>query len=848
MKVSYEWLNEFVDLSGISVHDFADKLSLGAFEVEEVKAFGPDLVGPLVVGEICQIMPHPNADKIRLTKTRVAEGEEPLEIVCGAGNIEVGQRVPVALPGAKVINRHDGTALQIKQSKIRGVTSNGMLCSSPELGISGSGEGILILDSSVPLGTDIRELLNIKQDWILHVSPRSNRGDALCVQGLAREAAALFKRPLKEQTWVAEFAQMKKTEEGKVSVSVEDGQDCPFFSARAIRGVQVAPSPPQIVRRLEALGLRSVNNVVDVTNYVLQELGQPLHAYDADIVKGAALSTRRARDGESVVTIDGKERSLPQEALVIADGDSVVGVAGVMGGKDSEIGDQSKNLVLEAASFNPARVRRSSRLLGLSSDSSLRFERGVDIASVKYASDRAAYLIAKYCGGTIGGLSTAGNDVVAPREVKMRLAELARIAEINIAPDDVGAMLEPLGFTIKIHADDYNAGVVTVLVPSFRQRDVEREIDVIEELCRIYGYDRIKPSMPDKTMAAPPRDSFLPALRNGLTAAGFSEAWLSSLTGRDDLSARGACAPPSDSHVVSVLNPLSPEHQVMRARLLPGLIKAAVYNQDRGAGAVGLFEVGRVYMKDSAPPPAETPQERHVPAKERTCVAGILTEEPVMGTWKQTSSQDNASNFFYIKGAIENLVTRLAIPISSLEFEACESDDWYHPGRTCAVYARGRKSSSKEATGNGARVKGRAPEREQIGSIGEIHPEVCRAYKLKGRPAAFELNVDVLRRLSRQAQLQEIYATPLVVRDLTADLDGGVSHAKVLDCIRAAADENLRRVDLVSVFALSEGRKSLSYRLTFQDARETLTAEKVDPVLENIRAALSEKLKASFRV
>ena len=533
---------------------------------------------------------------------------------------------------------------------------------------------------------------------------------------------------------------------------------------------------------------------------------------------------------------------------MIADAQGVVGVAGVMGGKDSEISEQSQNLILEAASFNPARVRRSSRLLGLSSDSSLRFERGVDIASVKYASDRAAYLIAKHCGGTIGALSTAGDDVVPPREVKIRLAELARIAEINIAPDDVASMLEPLGFTIRIHADDYDAGVVTVLIPSFRQRDVEREIDVIEELCRIYGYDRIKPSMPDKTMAAPPRDAFLPAMRSGLTAAGLSEAWLSSLTSREDLNARGVCSTPPESMVVSVLNPLSPEHQVMRARLLPGLIKAAIYNQDRGVGAVGLFEVGRVYMKDSATAPSDTPTERHVPAKEQTRVAGIITQEPAIGTWKQLPAQDDLANFFYIKGAIENLFARLAIPTTALEFEACVSDDWYHPGRTCAIYAGGAKSSSKEATGNGDRRKNQTRERQLVGLIGEIHPEVCRAYKLKGRPAAFELNVDVLRRLSHQAKLREIYATPLVVRDLTADLDGGVSHAKVLDCIRMAADENLRSVDLVSVFALSEGRKSLSYRLTFQHSNDTLTTERVDPVLENIRAALSEKLSASFRL
>ncbi|MBX9720238.1 MAG: phenylalanine--tRNA ligase subunit beta, partial [Candidatus Obscuribacterales bacterium] len=324
MKLSWDWLSDFVDLQGLTAQEVADKLTMGAFEVEEITVIGPKIEGQVVVGEIMEIHPHPNADKIRLTKTRIAEGEEPQEIVCGAWNIEVGHKIPVALPGSKVINRHDGSTLEIKQSKIRGVTSNGMLCSAPELGIEGSGEGILLLDPSTKLGSDAREALGIRNDFILHVEPRSNRGDALSVLGLAREVAALFGRPLKKAEWQEEFKAMQECNESKLlQLEIEDQNDCPYFTVRTLSEIKIGPSPSLISRRLEAVGVKSINNVVDITNYVLHELGQPLHAYDMKHINGDKLWARRARAEESISTIDQKERQLNSEALVIADQASV---------------------------------------------------------------------------------------------------------------------------------------------------------------------------------------------------------------------------------------------------------------------------------------------------------------------------------------------------------------------------------------------------------------------------------------------------------------------------------------------------------------------------------------------
>ena len=453
MKLSFDWLGDFVDLSGISPHELAEKLTMGAFEVEEVTVFGADLVGPIVVGEIVEIHPHPNADKIRLTKTRIKEGDEPLEIVCGAQNIEVGQRVPVALPGAKVVNRKDGSALLIKASAIRGVHSNGMLCSPPELGMDlgeGAGEGILILNGNgkkPELGQDIQQLLGLTPDYILHVEPRSNRGDALSVQGLAREVAALFNRPLKTPVWSLDELTTAPTATGSFTIwRQEDKQtsnqaDCPYFSLHEIGNVKIGPAPAFVSRRLEAIGMRSINNVVDITNYVMHELGQPLHAYDKAKLNHTAIGVRRAREdgSEKITTLDGRERILTGEMLVIVDApgiDSVapqaeiIGVAGIMGGQNSEVSDSTTTLLLEAACFGQAVVRRGSRLLGLSSDASLRFERGVDVASVLNAGQRAAYLIGKYCttsGAQAVTLSTSGSNQVAPNKITLRLPQIKRM-------------------------------------------------------------------------------------------------------------------------------------------------------------------------------------------------------------------------------------------------------------------------------------------------------------------------------------------------------------------------------------------------------------------------------------
>jgi phenylalanyl-tRNA synthetase beta chain len=889
MKLSFDWLGDFVDLSGITPQELADKLTMGAFEVEEVTLVGPDLVGPIVVGEIMEIHPHPNADKIRLTKTRIKDGEAPLEIVCGAQNIEVGQRIPVALAGAKVINRKDGSALLIKASAIRGVQSNGMLCSPPELGINmgeAAGEGILILNAkgeTPALGTDIKELLQIKTDYVLHVEPRSNRGDALSVRGLAREVAALFNRPLKEPTWSAgELSTPAGKDTPQIWIDDSNGaaSDCPFFSLQAIDNIKVGPAPGFIVRRLEAIGLRSVNNVVDITNYVMHELGQPLHAYDRDKLSHRSMGVRRARAGEKLTTIDGRERSLTGEMLVIVDGAKeenqnapglIVGVAGIMGSKDSEVSDATTSLLLEAACFGQAVVRRGSRLLGLSSDASLRFERRVDVASVLAASKRAAYLIGKYCsvsGAQASHLSTCGDDQVPPLKVSLRSSQIKRILGLTVPDERIKTLLSPLGFSVDGGGENFS-----VAVPSYRQADVTREIDLIEEVCRLNGYDQIAAVMPPSTVALEAPDDTLNVLRVSLAAQGFSEAWLSSLVAEGT---PGLC---QDS-LVSVLNPLSKDHQNLRQSLVPGLLSACAFNQDHGAKSVWLFETGRVYMRQAHESsgngnnkgrPEKTGGEKNGAeksgtekaggssgVKESMRLSGIICGEKykVVAPSGTGQKQSPAVDYYSTKGLVENIFAALGIDANRYQFFALSDTDaaampWLHPYRTALITLN--RPARPAPKGSPVEPQSMWQNPLAFGYVGQVHPKMRDQLGLRQEAFVFELDLEKIRAERRAKKFGEIALSPSVLRDLTADFERSkkkISHQDVANLIEKKSGAYISQIELVSTFETDKeaDKFSLSYRLTFQHPSETLTSEEVDKAMKAVRESLTQELGASFRL
>ncbi|MBU6450218.1 MAG: phenylalanine--tRNA ligase subunit beta [Cyanobacteria bacterium REEB67] len=888
MKLSFDWLSDFVDLEGITPQVLAERLTMGAFEVEEVTVFGADLIGPIVVGEIVEIHPHPNADKIRLTKTRIKDGEDPLEIVCGAQNIEVGQRVPVALPGAKVVNRKDGSALLIKASAIRGVHSNGMLCSPPELGMDlgeGAGEGILILNGNgkaPALGQDIQDLLGLKPDYILHVEPRSNRGDALSVQGLAREVAALFNRPLKTPPW--SLSELTSPAPASQTIKIwrqEDRQtsnqaDCPFFSMQEISDVKIGPAPAFISRRLEAIGLRPVNNVVDITNYVMHELGQPLHAYDKAKIKHTAVGVRRAReeDGEKITTLDGRERTLTGEMLVIVDAPAldsrapearIIGVAGIMGGQDSEVTDATTTLLLEAACFGQAVVRRGSRLLGLSSDASLRFERGVDVASVLNAGQRAAYLIAKHCtesGAQAVTLSTSGTSEVAPSKLTLRMPQIKRILGIEIPAAQVKSLLTPLGFVVSEGRADAKDGAETldVSVPSFRQADVTREIDLIEEVCRLNGYDKIPAIMPSATFAREAPADSLQLLRTSLSAQGLSEAWLSSLVPGDSPGL-------SASKLVSVLNPLSKDHQALRQSLIPGLLQAAAYNQNHGAKNVWLYESGRVYLREGqadgeGSEGGKTSTDKNKAGKrsegdngqsasngtgvrENLRLAGIICGE---------KARLQNVDYYTAKGLVENIFESLGIESRRYQFFSPENQvvekelPWLHPFRS-AVVALNRPAKKGGEQANQSLWDNAIV----LGYVGQLHPKTKDQLGLRQDAFVFELDLQKIAGERKAKKFGEIATSQSVVRDITADFDKSKrqpTHQEIVSLVTKKAGANIKQTELISVFQSDKeaSNVALTYRLTFQHATENLSGEEIDKVMAQVRESLSSELGASFRL
>ncbi len=786
-----------------------------------------------MVGEILEIYPHPNADKIRLTKTRIAPGEAPLEIVCGAWNIQVGDRIPVALPGSQVLDRQEGKPYKLIAKPVRGVVSNGMLCSPSELGLSttpdgtASEDGILIFsrhDDKFELGKDVRELLSLYPDYILHVEPRSNRGDALSVIGLAREAAALLSRPLRSPDWHLPAEQNANQRSATLDVSIENPDDCPFFSVRIIHSVSAGLMPPSMLRRLENIGIRSVNGIVDITNYVMHEFGQPLHAYDLQKIKGNFISVRRGQQSEKLETLDGKSRQLNNEVLVIADRQSVVGIAGVMGGKESEISDGTRSIALEAAAFNAARVRRSSRLLGLASDSSLRFERGVDPANVVNASNRAAYLILQYCRTgevqpDLGGLSTAGSDQVPAMQVELRLCQLKKILSVEFDAQQVTDLISPLAF--QITAKDKEKLLVSV--PSFRQKDVTREIDLVEEVCRLWGYDKVPVTMPESTVMASPQDDTQARVVAALTAQGLNEAWLSSLTsssGQDPAIKNGDNGGMANAGHIFVLNPLSADHQVLRLSLLPGLLQAASYNAARKAERVWLFEIGRIYQKS-----ADSPFGTGV--IEPTMVAGILVGDRETG-WQADHAHE--LDFYQTRGVVENLLANLHIDMDKIRFSRSEDKHpLLHPGRSSLVsYAQGKNLS-------------------RLGWLGEMHPALADKYKFGQAAYLFELNLDLLKPLRQKITFKGVPSTLPMQRDITVDVLETVDYATVRSCIVSEAGKHLQELELVSTFKPGDGQKSLSFRLWLQGQTKALTGDEVDNLMTKVRNSLGTRVGATFR-
>lgn len=789
MRVPYGWVREFVDgLPDVEVA--AERLTMSGLEVESVTRPDPRLVEGLVTARIVEMGKHPNAD--RLTLCRVDDGSETVSIVCGATNQKAGDAVVLARPGTVL---PDGR--KISRSKIRGEESRGMLCSAVEIGLGEEEGGIIILDPSVAPGQNAARLLGV-DDAILEISVTPNRGDCLSVRGLAREVAAVCDLPL-----TPGFGRQAASPQGggRVPVRIDAADGCPLYTGIEVRGVRVGPSPAWLAARLRACGLRPINNVVDVTNYLLWEFGQPLHAFDADLLAGPEIVVGRAQKDLAVETLDGQTRRLEPDDLVIRDRDGVVALAGVMGGARTAVHDGTRNLFLESAIFCPRSVRSTSRRLGLISDSSYRFERGVDPAGVERTLVRAAELIAEIAGGRVeGGVCRAGAGVPARDSILLRPARIEALLGGHVSAEDAKRFLTRLGAEVASAPD----GSLSVQAPSHRH-DLEREVDLVEEVARLRGYEVIEAAAPAITRAEPVSRALGAAagrVRGTLCARGLSEiVALSFCSPVDNLRFPGL----HGAAAVCVENPLRSDAGELRRSLVPGLIAARVANVRSGAQRSDLFTIARTFSSSADKP-------------EIDAIAGLIA-----GPRRLRGPADGGEPTFWdVKGLVNHVVAAVGCKAAPAWAPLTERADM-HP-RAAAE----------------ARIDGRA-----IGYGGEIHPEVLDGLDLEGPVFVFEVDLGQLAAMPERVRYRPIPRFPASSRDVSLLVDEDLPAGRVLEEMAAASEPLLESAAVFDEYrgaGLPAGRRALAFRLTYRAEDRTLTEEEVSEahrrVLERVVSAL----------
>ena len=835
MRVPLSWLREYVDVD-LAPEALAERLTLLGMEVKGIERWGDEWRN-VVVGELLTVEKHPNADRLSLTSVRVGDGE-PLSIVCGATNIAAGQRVPVALPGAVLPGDR-----RIERTEKMGVVSNGMLCSGDELNLTGDADGILILDPETPIGQPLTELYG---DVVLDVDVKPNRGDVLSLVGLAREVAAITGSALR-------WPETDPVEDGRdvadlLAVEVRDPAWCPRFVGRWLDSVTVGPSPDRVQMRLRAAGQRPISNVVDVSNYVMLELGKPIHTYDADGVAERDgrrhLAVRRAMDGERLETIDHVARELDTDTLLIADDRGPLGIAGIMGGAGSEVGEGTTRVIVESAIFDPIVIRRTGQRYGLRSEASLRFEKGQEVRLARLGADRAARLVAEWAGGSVarGRVDTAP-DEPAPARVAFRPARVNRLlgtafstAEQQDLLSRVGVATEPpvqepdLAVTIAaeprpLSVTATDAETVVAIVPTWR-RDIAIEADIAEEVARVRGYDAIEPILPHTAMPAwrPSPLVVRDIVRETLAGAGFTETVSHALVSAQladrfawsvepPLVAGGS---PAAGRPIHVTNPLSADHSVLRPALVGSLVEIVSTNVRRGRERVAIFEIGKGYGRDG-----DTTREWW---RLGLALAGPF-DEPAWNQPRRVADLDDA------KGAIELICRRLGIapPV----YAPLHEEPLLHPGRAAVVTAATTPTAT-DATGGPTVL---------AGVIGELHPTIADDVDLRGaRLIVAELDLAGLAG-GRPADVRAAAPSrhPAAERDLAIVVPETVPAASVAEAIRAAGGPELGSVALFDIYrgaSLGPDEKSLAWRLVFRSDERTLTDAEIDAAIGAITAAV----------
>ncbi len=829
MRVSLEWLKEYVDIAGLSPEEIAAALTNSGLEVESVEYIGPRFEG-VVVARVLKLDPHPNADKLRLVTVDLG-GESQTQVVCGAPNVREDIFIAFAQEGSTVLSRKDNSLFKLGKATIRGVESAGMVCSLEELGLDGQYEkledGIWPLDTLVNeehLGQDLKTVLGLGGDAVLEVAPTANRGDLMSVIGVAREISALFDRPLHGPA----ISQLVHPAPVKLAlrIALSDPEICRYYGGAMMRKLQIGPSPDWMSRRLVAAGVRAINNVVDITNYVMLEMGQPLHAFDQEKLTAAGvIDVRRAREGEKLTTLDDVERALTPDSVLITMNDRPVAMAGLMGGADTEIDDQSTSLFLESAYFAPAAIRKSAKSVGLRSEASARFERGVDLAQSRNALLRATELLQQYAGAELLHLVESPVPVVQKPRVTLHLQRIEKMIGLSIPSENVINILKKLGFLLEPTKE---VASLVVTVPSFRQEDVSREIDLIEEVVRIYGYDKIPYTLPSKTgtSVVSLRARTVNRLGESLRAQGLQEVVTTSLIGKSLLEKTGFGV--NTDHLVTVLNSHSADHTLMRQSLLPNIIEIAKFNQAQGIENVWIYELGRAYFKMGKP------NLKNSGVSERLFLGGLITGAVAQGEWRQKEPAD----FYLLKGILESLFAELGLA-EAIHFEAVPDASFLHPGKAARIML------NTDAVGN---------KPKEVGVLGELHPHVQHTLKFRQPVYLFELNVETLYKAVKQhntaLKAEVVSPYPAIRRDMAFLAPVTISNQAVVDLLKQAEQPLLRQVDLFDEYRsaqLGADQRSLAYRLTFQSDTATLTDAEVDQSLTQLKETLAETLKVTFR-
>jgi phenylalanyl-tRNA synthetase beta chain len=803
MFVSYKWLQDYVDLSGVSANVLAEKITKSGIEVEGLEVLNEGIQG-VVIGHVLECEDHPNSDHLHKCLVDIG-GEAPVQIICGAKNVAQGQKVAVATVGAVLPGN-----FKIKRAKLRGEESNGMICSLQELGIEGKitpkeySEGIFVFPADAEVGSDALVLLN-RDDQVLELGLTPNRADCLSMLGVAYEVAAILNREVKFPDTNLQPIQEKASD--YIKVTVEANEDNPLYSAQVIKNVKIGPSPLWMQTRLMSAGIRPHNNVVDITNYILLEYGQPLHAFDYDRFGSKEILVRRAKDGETIVTLDDAKRTLTSEHLVITNGSEPVAMAGVMGGANSEVVSETTTVLLEAAYFTGPVIHKASRDHGLRSEASSRYEKGVDPNRVRAAGERAAYLMIKYAGGEVlEGTVEVDTLTIEPAVISITLEKINRVLGTNISVTKVKEIFERLQFEVTVDQD-----TVTVTAPT-RRGDIQIEEDLIEEVARLYGYDNIPKTLPFGS-TTPGRlteyQNKRRVVRQFLEGAGLYQAVTYSLTSEDKVYHYAL----ENREAIRLAMPMSEDRSMLRLSILPQLLEVLKYNSARQNDSLAIYETGAVFLANG----------KDVQPEEQEHLAAAMT-----GLWLNHSWQGEKKpvDFFVIKGVLEGLFERLGLT-AQVEYTKANVEGM-HPGRTADILLNG----------------------ERIGFVGQVHPSVQKDLDLKDT-LVFELSLQaVLDTATEPLQYMAIPRFPSITRDIALVADKETASGTLKEIILNAGESLLKEAHVFDLYEgehMEAGKKSIAFSLKYANPERTLTDEEVTKVHDKVLKALAEQAGAVLR-